>query len=199
MTSWKRLLRIFLRNTIFRNKEKRNRVLMNDIADLPKRTYEEINKNRRRLLELGFSVFPEMVACDSEEFIWDNSIGRANIHDLFYLHEKNYIRVTAVDPLAGHKIPIFYKLTATGIDLLEKPGEIDIKFPIINISGTHGNVTVGNGNIVNSAVNDLDEIRKIILHLNIPESEKKNLLDRILSLASLLGPAFEIGKTLLAP
>jgi hypothetical protein len=102
---------------------------MENIAPLPKRTYAEINENRRRLLHDAYFSFPEYVFCDPDKFNWHTPSGRINIFDLFYLGETNYL-----DLIGGstetHRKPDFFILTAKGADLMEIPGQLEERFPM---------------------------------------------------------------------
>lgn len=170
---------------------------MENIANLPKRTLKEINENRRRLLQEGYEVFPGTIDCDKTEFNWDEVEARINIFDIYYLNHAGYVNLLKTEETTEKTMPFYYSLTSAGIDLLENPGEIDSRFPIINISGIQGNVTVGNGNIVNSSINELAKIQEEINHLKIPDTEKKPLLDKLQSVSSILGTVLEVGKTVL--
>ncbi len=104
---------------------------MENIAPLPERSYKEINENRRRLLRDAYCCYPEYIYCDPDKFNWHTPAGRINIFDLFYLGAVNYL-----DLIGGttetHRKPDFFMLTATGIDLMEIPGNLDRRFPLDN-------------------------------------------------------------------
>lgn len=171
---------------------------MENIAPPLQRNIKEINENRRKLLQKGHEVFPENIKCDKSEFNWDEPKARINIFDIYYLDQAGYVSLCKTEEMSAKTVPFDYTLTAAGIDLLENPGEIDNIFPIINISDIHGNVTVGNGNIVSSSINALNavsEMGKTINLLEIPPAQKKSLLDKLQSVTSIIGTLLNIGKT----
>jgi hypothetical protein len=98
-------------------------------AELPQRTYPEINENRRRLLDDAYFCFPEYIYCDPDKFNWETPAGRINIFDLFYLEGCHYVELLS-DSAATHRKPDFMKLTPQGADLMEIPGKLDEKFPL---------------------------------------------------------------------
>lgn len=102
---------------------------MQDTAPLKRRTFIEINQNRRRLLSAAYEIYPEFVYCEPEQFNWSDAESRTNIFDLYYLHDSGYIDL--VKSIAeGHRRPDFYMLTPKGADLLEIPGQLDERFAI---------------------------------------------------------------------
>lgn len=102
---------------------------MEKTAPLPKRTYRDISRNRRRLLRLAYETYPQYVYCDPEEFTWYEPAGRVNIFDLYYLADSGYVEVTQ-DASGGHRRPDFYILTPRGADLLEAPGSLAARLPL---------------------------------------------------------------------
>jgi len=67
---------------------------MENVAPLLKRTYEEINRNRKRLLLAAYDVYPEYMYCDPDQFNWYESDARTNIFDLYYLSDSGYVHLT---------------------------------------------------------------------------------------------------------
>ncbi len=102
---------------------------MENIAPLPQRTYQEINENRRRLLNEAYFSYPEYIYCDPDEFNWHTATGRINIFDLFYLGDCNYIDLIG-SSTETHRKPDFFMLTPKGADLLEIPKKLDERFPL---------------------------------------------------------------------
>lgn len=109
---------------------------MENIAPLPERSYAEIDENRRRLLHDAYCSYPEYIYCDPDDFNWHTPAGRINIFDLFYLGENKYIDLIGASA-ETHRKPEFFMLTAKGADLMEIPGDLDKRFPLlIHDSGT---------------------------------------------------------------
>ena len=104
---------------------------MENVAPLLKRTYEEINRNRRRLLLAAYDVYPEYMYCDPDQFHWYESDARTNIFDLYYLSDSGYVHLTRGSP-EGHRQPEFYMLTPAGADVIEVPDKFDNRFPVAN-------------------------------------------------------------------
>jgi hypothetical protein len=102
---------------------------MQDVAPLLKRTYIEINRNRRRLISTAYEVYPEFAYCDPEQFNWSAPEARANIFDLYYLYDSGYLDLVR-SATEGHRRPDFFMLTPKGADLVEAPGKFDECFPL---------------------------------------------------------------------
>lgn len=100
---------------------------MNSKAPLPKRTYWEINENRRFLIAWAYADYPEYVYCDPERFNWHTPEGRAAIFDLFYLVDGGFVMI--IESSEGRRYPQFYTLTTKGVDLMEIPGLLCKHFP----------------------------------------------------------------------
>lgn len=96
---------------------------------LPERSYREINENRRRLLRLAYSSYPEYVYCPREQYGWDDPEGRANIFDLYYLHDRGCVEVMN-GGADSRRRPDFFILTPHGADLVEIPGNLDKILPL---------------------------------------------------------------------
>ena len=73
-------------------------------APLPKRTYEEINQDRRRLIEIGYEAYPEAVYPRQPEAAFPLSLdygtpeGRKTIFDIYYLHDAGLAVVQKSQP-----------------------------------------------------------------------------------------------------
>ena len=104
---------------------------MENVAPLLKRTYEEINRNRRRLLLAAYDVYPEYMYCDPDQFNWYESDARTNIFDLYYLSDSGYVHLTRCTP-DGHRKPEFFMLTPAGANIVEIPDRLDECFPVAN-------------------------------------------------------------------
>lgn len=102
---------------------------MQEAAPLLRRTFNEINQNRRRLLADAYAVYPELSYCDPEQFNWDEPEARTNIFDLYYLYDSGYLDLVK-SVTEGHRRPDFYMLTPKGADLIEIPGKLDERFPV---------------------------------------------------------------------
>ncbi|MBN1614828.1 MAG: hypothetical protein JW950_10210 [Deltaproteobacteria bacterium] len=102
---------------------------MDGIAELPKREYKDINRNRRRLMQLAYEVYPEFAYCDPDAFNWHEAQARTNIFDLYYLADCGLVVLTK-GPSEGHRRPDFFMLSPAGADLVEIPGRLDEKFPV---------------------------------------------------------------------
>jgi len=98
-------------------------------ASLLQRTFAEINANRRRLLFAAYKVYPEFVYCDPERFNWAEPEARANIFDIYYLHDSGYVDLVK-SATEGHRRPDFFMLAPKGADLMEIPGKLDEHFPV---------------------------------------------------------------------
>jgi len=96
---------------------------------LAERNYREINQNRRRLLRLAYDSYPEYVYCPPEQYRWDDPLARANVFDLYYLHDRGCVEV--MNGVAdGRRRPDFFILTPRGADLVEIPGNLDKTLPV---------------------------------------------------------------------
>jgi len=104
---------------------------MEEKISLPERSYREINQNRRRMLRLAYESYPEYVYCPPEQFCWDDSLARANIFDLYYLHDRGFVEVMNSDA-DGRRRPDFFMLTPKGADVIEVPGNLDKTMPILD-------------------------------------------------------------------
>jgi hypothetical protein len=102
---------------------------MENTPALSKRTYEQINLNRRRLLKIAYEAYPEYVYCDSDEFGWLTPEARVNVFDLYYLGDAGLLDLTR-STMEGQRRPYFFMLTTVGADLMEIPGALDSKFPV---------------------------------------------------------------------
>jgi len=102
---------------------------MNTLVPLPERSYGEINRNRRRILQEAYACFPEYAYCDPEAFNWQTPEGRADLFDLYYLCDSGLIQCTG-SSATGHRRPDFFMLTPDGADLLEVPGRLEERFPL---------------------------------------------------------------------
>lgn len=101
---------------------------MQEAARLMKRTYGEINGNRRRLLHIAYDSYPELAFCDPERFNWSDIEARTNIFDLYYLFDSGFIDVVN-SVTSGRRQPDFFMLTPRGADLMEIPGRLEERFP----------------------------------------------------------------------
>lgn len=102
---------------------------MENTPTLLKRTYEQINLNRRRLLRIAYESYPEYVYCDPDEFGWHVPEARVNIFDLYYLGDAGLLELTR-STMEGQRRPDFFMLTTSGADLMEVPGALDARFPV---------------------------------------------------------------------
>jgi hypothetical protein len=98
-------------------------------APLPERSYEQVNRNRRRILREAYGCYPEFAYCDPEDFNWQTPGGRAALFDLYYLCDSGLIECTGTSA-TGHRRPDFFMLTPAGADLLEIPGRLEERFPV---------------------------------------------------------------------
>lgn len=86
----------------------------------------------------------------------------------------------------------FYKITASGIDKIEGPGEFTMpKFHGIKIEATGQNIiTLGDGNQINAQFSDLGkalaELREAIVYSDEPENRKMELVADIETIQSQL-------------
>lgn len=175
---------------------------------LPKRSYEQINRDRRRLLDLGYEAYPDNVLPlhDSNfpiKFDWYSDDGRAALFDIFYLHDSGFVRADKQGGFGDPDNVACYALTAAGIDLVETPGRLDTRFPVVSISHTQGNVIIGDHNIISSQndIKGLDRLLHTIEKMDANPEEKTDvtkrikellahpLLQTLLSLGGSLGPA----------
>lgn len=153
---------------------------------MPMREYDQANKDRRHILQMGYEVFPEDVVClGDDRFSWDTPSGRIAIFDIYYLDSAGYVEVSQdCNGMGELRTPATFRITAAGINLIETPGEIDKRFPIYSISNVGGQVVIGNSNIVNSAVNALENLKNGVDALAVPDDEKKGIMDHINSILS---------------
>jgi hypothetical protein len=105
-------------------------IIMDFAAPLLSRNYTEINRNRRILLHEAYAAYPEYIYCEPDRFSWQSSEARTNIFDLYYLYDSGYIDLTR-SFAEGHRRPDFFMLTPAGADLIEKPGHLEGRFPIV--------------------------------------------------------------------
>lgn len=113
---------------------------MNSTPPILKRSYWQINENRRRLLLVAYNAYPEYVYCEPDEFNWHTSEARTNLFDLYYLSDSGYLELTR-STLEGRRKPYFFILTPTGADLIEIPGKLDDVFPVTNQSNEASNTS----------------------------------------------------------
>ncbi len=102
---------------------------MENTPALLKRTYEQINFNRRRLLKIAYESYPEYRYCDPDEFGWSTAEARVNLFDLYYLGDAGLLELTR-STMEGQRRPDFFMLTTAGADLMEIPGALDARFPV---------------------------------------------------------------------
>jgi hypothetical protein len=117
-------------------------VCVETFPEILRRPYERINRERRELLRAAYERFPAIVDCSlTGRFHWDNPEGRTAVFDLYYLASAGYIEIVAEGRSFGiPPTPYAYILTKAGIDLLEKPGEIDRILPIAPTGSAGGDV-----------------------------------------------------------
>jgi len=151
---------------------------MTPYPDILVRAYSQINKDRRTFLEMAYQCFPDTVDCSiTQLFNWESSEGRTAIFDLYYLESAGYIEIVAQGRKFGiPPTPYAYILTKAGIDILEKPGELDRLFPIIPF--THHSSTEGlnDSEILKEIINTLERLRSMVHDMEIPDSEKNGML-----------------------
>jgi|GEM_PF-863161 len=151
---------------------------MHSYPDIIVRPYRQLNKDRRALLEVAYKSFPDIVDCSiTEQFRWESPEGRTAIFDLYYLESAGYIEIVAQGRKYGiPPTPYAYILTKAGIDLIEKPRELDRLFPIVQVTGNEGTVTLDDLRMLNDIINSLERLREIVQEMPLPENEKRGML-----------------------
>jgi hypothetical protein len=109
------------------------------------------------------------------------------VSNLTYLIDRGWVEVEEVTkevrPRGGStSVPsttAYYKITAKGIDRIEGGSDFEPRerYGEINVNATGANViTLGDGNIVNAAFNDLrmelDELKRQIVESDLPDDQK---------------------------
>ncbi len=173
-------------------------------VSLPKRSYEQINRDRRRLLDLGYEAFPDNVFPLHDpkfpiKFDWDSDDGRAALFDIFYLHESGLVRADKQGAFGEPDNVVCYVLTAEGINLVETPGHLDTRFPVVSISHTQGNVIIGDHNVsVQNDIKALERLLQTIEKMEAKPEEKTDITKRIKELLAhpLLQTLLSLGGSL---
>jgi len=157
--------------------------MSNTIAPLKTRTYEEINSDRRKILEEAYEEFPSTLEnVEGKRFNWETPGTRTALFDLYHLHDAGFVEITAgrdrktAPPLL---IPFLYRITSAGNSLIETPGRIDKEMPIIAISNVGGDVVIGDNNVIRSTIEALTSLKEAAESLAVPYDDKRGLVDHI--------------------
>lgn len=150
---------------------------------MTKREYGEICRDRRLLLDLAYRRFPDAVDCALlGGFDWEDEKGRTAIFDLYYLEAAGYVEIVAEGRSFGiPPTPYTYLLTKRGIDLMEKPGEMDRVLPLPGREGWGGQSTEA---VVQRFASALGELRWSAEFLPLPERERQVILYHVDALLS---------------
>jgi hypothetical protein len=160
-----------------------------NIAPLPRRSIEEADRNRLKILEIVYSFHPGWLTSGIN--ISPESIeGRINISDINYLYEAGFLDVKEAGGLGmPFPVPAMIKLTSAGLDLLMNPQELEREFPTtVSVSNVGGNVIIGNRNSITSITHSLELVRNALSEKSNPTPQESSILDHVNAL--LADPTF---------
>jgi hypothetical protein len=154
---------------------------VDDFPDILKRQYHQINSDRRELLQIAYERFPRIVDCSiMGQFHWESPEGRTAVFDLYYLESAGYVDIVAQGRSFGvPPTPYAYTLTKAGIELVERPGEVERVLPLTPLTSRQRTLVLADSSHAKETVSALKKLRETIQTIPLPEGEKKDIIYHI--------------------